>query len=269
MEGERTVIIGIDPGLTGAVAVLGTTDVMVWDTPTVKLNGPRRARREYDLHQMRAVMVPWQRRGFAYIEATHAMPKQGVCSMWTMGYGVGVWEGLLAALEIPWARVRPQRWQREMLADTPKGKDASRLVAMRLFPQMADLLRRKQDHGRADALLIAAWGRRQAERAAMAEMAAVAHRAFVPAIFREMSHVQTIVESLLNVSHTSDAAQPAPPRVTAEAHPAGAPPERLDQGVSVEGAEGAAADTSGPLTSRRKLSHGSRSSVHRGGSPWP
>ena len=164
MEGERTAIIGIDPGLAGAVAVLGTTAVMVWDTPTVTLDGPRRTRREYDLHQMRAILVPWQRRGFAYIEATHAMPKQGVRSMWTMGYGVGVWEGLLAALEIPWARVRPQRWQREMLADTPKGKDASRLVAMRLFPQMADLLRRKQDHGRADALLIAAWGRRQLER---------------------------------------------------------------------------------------------------------
>lgn len=47
-----------------------------------------------------------------------------------------------------------------MLRDAGKEKDAARVKAMQLFPQVADQLSRKKDHGRADALLICAWAQR-------------------------------------------------------------------------------------------------------------
>jgi len=163
------VTIGIDPGLNGAVAIIDDQvkppHITLHDTPTLLLTGRGTRRREYDVAAMAEILEPysvWGSRAFetmVWIEATHAMPDQGVRSMWTMGYGAGLWEGMVAALRIPLGRVSPQRWQRRMLADLPRGKDAARMVASRLFPAVADQLRRAKDHGRADALLIAAWGR--------------------------------------------------------------------------------------------------------------
>ena len=74
--------------------------------------------------------------------------------MWTTGYGFGIWIGLLAALQLPYSWVRPQVWKQAM--GLGKAKEPSRLRAMQLFPR-ADLRRRK-DHGRAEALLLAWYG---------------------------------------------------------------------------------------------------------------
>ena len=79
------------------------------------------------------------------IEASQAMPGQGVSSTWTTGYGYGAWVGLLAALQIAYTTVRPAIWKRAL--GLRKDKEAARLRAMQLFPA-ADL-RRKKDHGRA------------------------------------------------------------------------------------------------------------------------
>ena len=67
----------------------------------------------------------------------------------------------MAALSIPYVAPRPQEWQRG-LVDRKAGKDikaASLATARRLFPGAS--LAREKDHGRADALLIAWWARRQ------------------------------------------------------------------------------------------------------------
>ena len=82
------------------------------------------------------------------------MPGQGVSSTWTTGYGFGVWLGVLAALALPHTRVRPAIWKRAM--GLGKDKEQARLRAIQLFPS-ADL-RRKKDHGRAEALLLAWYG---------------------------------------------------------------------------------------------------------------
>ena len=87
------------------------------------------------------------------------MPGQGVRSMFTMGYGVGVWTGLLVGLLLPYNRVTPQRWKKLMMDGiAAKDKDASRHRAQQLFP-LADLRLKKHD-GRAEALLIAEYGHR-------------------------------------------------------------------------------------------------------------
>jgi crossover junction endodeoxyribonuclease RuvC len=98
---------------------------------------------------------------FAVLEAVHSMPKQGVASSFSFGRGLGIWEGILSALAVPYVKVAPQTWKKVMMADAPHdNKDASRIIASRLFPQMEGYFTRKKDHNRAEALLMAEYGRR-------------------------------------------------------------------------------------------------------------
>lgn len=154
--------IGIDPGISGAMALLDAAGRprALFDTPTLNLE----TRREYDLAQMRQTLewVLAEGKTRAALELVHAMPGQGVVSMWRMGYGVGIWEGLLAALKVPVERVSPQRWKGVMLNGLPKGKDASRYRAKALWPEWAERFSLKKHDGRAEACLIAEWLRRTA-----------------------------------------------------------------------------------------------------------
>jgi len=94
------------------------------------------------------------------LEKVHAMPGQGVTSMFSFGEGYGVWQGILAGLQIPFDLVAPQTWKKHTMRDCSKEKGASMVKALQLYPQ-ADI-RLKKHHGRADALLIAEYLRRTA-----------------------------------------------------------------------------------------------------------
>jgi len=153
-------ICGIDPGLTGAVAVLaldGTLEVL-HDTPTLTLRVARGTRHDYDVPGMVALLAPYAGVGLhAFIEAAQPMPGQGVRSMFTTGYGYGLWLGILAALQVPYTTVRAVVWKKAF--SLGKEKEAARLRAQQLFPG-ADL-RRKKDYGRSEALLLAWYACRQ------------------------------------------------------------------------------------------------------------
>lgn len=160
--------IGIDPGLDGAIALIPEgAPPSFWDTPTLQgatTPGKKTARRIYDEAEMaRLLRVALHCSGgvLATIEQVHSMPKQGVASSFTFGMGYGIWLGLLAALQIPYRRVTPQRWQRDILADGPKTDQAAVAFAGRLYPAAAGHLRTPRGKllmGRADALLIAHHG---------------------------------------------------------------------------------------------------------------
>lgn len=149
--------IGIDPGLSGAVAILDVHGALVgvFDTPVLTLATSRGTKLEYDVPGLVALLTPYAgAQAHVTLEESQAMPGQGVRSMFMVGVGFGVWLALLAALALPHTRVRPAIWKRAL--GLGKDKEASRLRAMQLFPG-ADL-RRKKDHGRAEALLLAYWG---------------------------------------------------------------------------------------------------------------
>lgn len=150
--------IGIDPGLDGAIAVICDGGITLLDTPTVS-NGKKR---DMDLYAIARLLKGFtcSQDAMAAIESVHSMPGQGVSSTFSFGKGFGMWLGILTALNIPHQAVAPQTWKKIMLADGGKEKDASRVKAMQLYPQIADQLSRKKDHGRADALLMAAWAQR-------------------------------------------------------------------------------------------------------------
>lgn len=156
---RKSVILGIDPGKSGAWAAVSeyaTAHPFPLAGKEVDFRGLTGLWNElfgggYDL--------------FAVIEKPVAMPKMGKPSLLNYGRTCGILEGILIGLAIPFERVAPQTWKKVMLQGlNKKEKGSSIIAAQRLFPKVS-LLRtgkcRKQDDNMAEALLIAEYGRRR------------------------------------------------------------------------------------------------------------
>lgn len=153
-------IAGIDPGQTGAVAIiLPKACIFLADTPTEIVKKGKGSKTEYLPANMADILRDNQI-DHVFIEKVGAMPGQGVTSMFNFGKGFGLWLGILAALKIPYTLVTPQAWKKAIMQGV-SDKDAARGKAIQLYPQVSKELSRKKDIGRADALLIAEYGRRQ------------------------------------------------------------------------------------------------------------
>lgn len=159
-------VIGIDPGITGAVVVLNVDGSLEFASRCPSIPTGQGNKREFDWDKMRGCIAPYSflagKTSRCVIELVGARPDQGVTSMFNFGTGYGIWIGIACSHLLPITRVRPQRWQREMLDGFPKGKatKASAVrVAKSLWPDIP--IRVKDDWGIADAALIAEWHRRQ------------------------------------------------------------------------------------------------------------
>jgi crossover junction endodeoxyribonuclease RuvC len=150
-------ILAIDPGAKGALAFFdmekGVLNIV--DCPTVEVKRGAKVKTEIS-PQMVSGIIASRSPTLAILEKVGAMPNQGVSSMFQFGRGVGMYEGVLAALQIPITYVTPQAWQKEM--NVRGGKDGSRARAAELYPAYANLFAKKKDDGRADAALMAFWG---------------------------------------------------------------------------------------------------------------
>lgn len=149
--------IGIDPGISGAIAVLDDNP-RVYDMPvSAKLSGKGNQVDPYGLAHIIANAAQGASTLTCYVEQVGPMPKQGVTSVFSFGRSAGVLEGVLAAFGLKTVMVRPQAWKKRaglLKAD----KDAARTLAMQTWPSLSSELSRKKDVGRADALLIALHG---------------------------------------------------------------------------------------------------------------
>lgn len=152
---QAVAIVGVDPGLGGALAVAYQGRVDTFDMPTLDIKGKRRI----DMHALwtivrdiRNVYAP----ALAVVEDVHAMPKQGVTSSFTFGRVAAAVEMALVAAGIPMHLVAPGAWKR--LMGLSADKDASRLLASRLYPASASQWSRKKDDGRAEAAVLAHYG---------------------------------------------------------------------------------------------------------------
>lgn len=168
-----TVVVGVDPGLHGALAVVEGTRLVLEDLPLLQVGSANNAKRaELDLHRLFSFLLKLTPLiDHAYIERVSARPGQGVTSMFRFGYASGQVHGVLVALEIPCTFVTPQQWQKAM--QVGPGPDAARARAASLYPEHADSFARKLDQHRADAALIATFGH--------GEIAVRQHRAVVEA----------------------------------------------------------------------------------------
>jgi crossover junction endodeoxyribonuclease RuvC len=162
---NQVVHIGIDVGLTGAIAVVcDSWDTEVYDMPVVEEKGARTVKKYIDSLSLAGLLkAALYRRtlGTLVVESQHSMPEQGVAGVFSLGRSYGTIEGVVGALGYPLSRADPSRWKKAMGCDP--GKEGGRLRALELFPHQAHNLKRKKDHDRADALLLAEYGRRMRE----------------------------------------------------------------------------------------------------------
>lgn len=143
-------VIAVDPGKSGAVCLMG--------------QGKFQVRRDFkslpDIANAIADLGPGATH--AVMELVHAMPGQGVCSMFSFGRAAGVADGAFAVVlpKLSVEYVSPQKWQGFFRARLGVDKGVlfdSRQIAIRICPLSAPYLKRKLDHNTADAVLIAAW----------------------------------------------------------------------------------------------------------------
>lgn len=163
------IIIGIDPGLDGAVYKLDLNDntYMFFDTPTLEIKNGKKKKREYNIALMSGILKKYDYNKDdvkVILEKIHSMPGQGVRSMFSMGEGFGIWKGIITALGYQLHLVTPQAWKKEMMQGMGKEKDASRQKALQLFPHFTEELKLKKHHGRADALLMAEYLKKQCQK---------------------------------------------------------------------------------------------------------
>jgi crossover junction endodeoxyribonuclease RuvC len=91
------------------------------------------------------------------VETVHSMPKQGVASSFKFGVAYGGAVALAERLNCVWHMVTPQVWKKALKLDSDKNKSSA--LARELWPYAP--LFRKKDNGRAEALLMAYWLRKQ------------------------------------------------------------------------------------------------------------
>ena len=156
--------IGIDPGLSGAVAFIHESDSVAFiDMPVFATKKGKKFRNEIDLYALQQELAARSagHESHLCIEAQSSRPGQGVSSTFTIGKNYGLLLGMIETMRMRYEVVWPAAWKKAVMAGMGDGKSESIIVATRLYPGVADDLRRVKDHNRADALLIAEFSRRQ------------------------------------------------------------------------------------------------------------
>lgn len=152
------IFIGIDPGKSGAFAIIDDMDgegqtayrAFPWDKDlffkylVTSLNG------EF-----------FSNKPIVCVEKVGAMPGQGVTSTFNFGKSAGYIEGILDSFCISYQLVPPQKWKKEFSLGSDKKKSIE--VCKRLFPNVS--LRRTEkcttdNPDMAEALLMAEYARR-------------------------------------------------------------------------------------------------------------
>ena len=151
-------IIGVDPGLSGAVVHLcADGSIATYPMPVVG--------KELDFGQLASLLrIPeGSYDKHVFVERSQAFPKMGVCS--AFNYGASYWGvlAICAALRIPVTKVPPMKWHRALIVGKDGSpKDRALMACRQLFPEVELTVGkgRKAHEGVVDALLIAEYGRR-------------------------------------------------------------------------------------------------------------
>lgn len=149
-------ILGVDVGVSGAVAILdGSKLIKVFDMPTMTMTISGKKKKRIDaraLHELLSGVVV----DHAFIEIVNARPNQGVSSMFAFGQASGIAEGICATVTPNVTGVRPQTWKKHF--NLGSEKTSSRALASQVWMDMRDKFKRVKDDGRAEAALIGLWG---------------------------------------------------------------------------------------------------------------
>jgi crossover junction endodeoxyribonuclease RuvC len=152
-------ILGIDPGLSGALAFMNDNgSLQIFDMPTIKAG----AKGRNFINDDEVARIIDAQNGIscsikhAFVELVGVRPGEGGVGAFSFGKGCGILQGVLAANFVPRTYVTPVKWKKAL--GVPKEKDGARARASQLMPQHSHLWTRVKDHGRAEAALIAYYG---------------------------------------------------------------------------------------------------------------
>lgn len=155
-----TIVIGIDIGLTGAVAFVDHRGCVIADLPA-PVDKQLEGRPLLDLLRSQ---VPAGMTAMAIIEAIRARPMgnggahgNSMHSQGSLMHSLGVVQAVLSIAGIRCHKVEPQTWKRHYGLIKAK-KEAALPIARSLYPGSLPMLTRLKDHNRADAVLIAHYG---------------------------------------------------------------------------------------------------------------
>ena len=150
------IIIGIDPGVSGAISVLENKKVIdIFEMPTM-IDG-KKNKKQVNGSQITNIIkeeINKKKEIIVVVEHVNAMPGQGVTSMFNFGQSFGVLKGICAALSLPIYFVRPTKWKKYFNL-IKRNKDASRTKVIQIYPEISGKISRKKDSNKADAILIA------------------------------------------------------------------------------------------------------------------
>ena len=150
------IIIGIDPGLSGAIAILENNEVKkILEIPV--MSEGKKNKRQLNNAQLVNLLkdnIKDFNDASVVVEQVNAMPGQGVTSMFNFGQTFGAIKGICAALGLPIYFVRPAKWKKhfDLISSS---KDASRTKVIEMYPLLSSQLSRKKDVNKSDAILIA------------------------------------------------------------------------------------------------------------------
>ncbi len=152
------IIIGIDPGISGAICFLQDgviKDVVEMPTMTDGKKNKKQVNGSQIFNEIHDKIKKIDKKNIkVVIEQVSAMPGQGVTSMFNFGQSFGILKGICSAMQLSVYFVRPAKWKKYFNLINSE-KDASRTRAIEIFPYFSAKLSRKKDSNKAEAILIA------------------------------------------------------------------------------------------------------------------
>ena len=153
-------IIGIDPGITGAICFFEDRKIIDLIEMPNMASGKKNKRQVNGAQVYNEILERinnYNKKDIkVVIEQVSAMPGQGVTSMFNFGQSFGVLKGICSAMQLPMYFVRPAKWKKHYNLINSK-KDASRTKVIEIFPYISTQLSKKKDSNKADAVLIASF----------------------------------------------------------------------------------------------------------------
>lgn len=159
------IVVGIDPGITGAVGFLSRNTAKVFDLPTIEIPGTGMVKRRVygpRLHELMLANCPADESIMVLIEnVMQSMGGQGSSSQ-TQGSQMqtfGTIQCCVELLGIVPTLIHAKKWKSFFGLDSDKKKSIE--CARRLWPELANSdLKFVKSHNRAESLLIAQFGLR-------------------------------------------------------------------------------------------------------------
>ena len=126
-------IIGIDPGLSGGIAILEDNKVQqLFDMPVMP-EGKKNKRQLNSAQLVKLIKdnIINKEEVAVIVEQVNAMPGQGVTSMFNFGQTFGAIKGVCAALSLPIFFVRPSKWKKHFeLINSSKDASRTKVIEM-------------------------------------------------------------------------------------------------------------------------------------------